>query len=258
MLWLQVWRTLGVDRTATVTFSAERRDAHVIRRVLFICTENRARSQMAEGLLRYLSGGRFEVFSAGTEPGQLSPLSIQVMREIGIDISGQWSKGVEEFAGQEFDFVVTVCDSARQACPYFPGNGRRLHWEVADPAEAETAGGDALAAFRTARDDLRGRIEQFLKNEASDSPSRALMGLPWRKRPRLFWSLFRDKRVPMAAKLILPAMGLYLLMPVDLIPDFIPVVGYLDDLLIVIAGLWLFLQFCPRPVFDEHIESLRS
>src|SRR6266542_6734438 len=98
------------------------------RRVLFVCTGNRARSQMAEGLLRHLAGDRFEVNSAGTLPSGMSELTIEAMREIGIDVSGQRSKSVAEFAGQKFDYVITVCDSARQVCPAFPGEGERLHW----------------------------------------------------------------------------------------------------------------------------------
>src|SRR3990172_9765195 len=114
-----------------------------MKRVLFVCTGNRARSQIAEGLLRHLAGDRFDVFSAGTEPKGLIPLTIEVMRESGIDISGQRSKGVEEFEGQEFDYVITVCDTARQACPAFPDGGKRLHWSVEDPAGAGGRGGGA-------------------------------------------------------------------------------------------------------------------
>jgi arsenate reductase len=132
-----------------------------VKRVLFVCTGNRARSQMAEGLLRYLAGGRFEVFSAGTEPKGLADETVQVMREIGIDVSGQRSQHVDEFAGQEFDCVVTVCDSARQACPAFPGAGPRLHWDVEDPADAEARGLSLIDSFRAARDELRRRVEEF-------------------------------------------------------------------------------------------------
>jgi len=228
------------------------------KRVLFVCTGNRARSQMAEGLLRHLAGERFEVRSAGTEPKSLIPLTIAVMREIGIDISGQRSKGVEEFEGQEFDYVITVCDTARQACPAFPDGGKRLHWSVEDPADAEARGESPEAAFRAARDELQRRIEAFVREEAPDSAARAVMRLPWRKRPALFWRLLRDPRVPLPAKLVLPAVGLYLVMPLDPIPDFIPVIGYLDDLLVVLLGLWLFLQLSPRDVFDEHVERLRN
>lgn len=133
-----------------------------MKRVLFVCTGNRARSQMAEGLLRHLAGDRFEVHSAGAEPKGLSPYAVEVMREIGIDISGQRSKSLDEYSGQPFDYVITVCDSARQVCPAFPGGGRRLHWNIEDPAVAEERGAEAREAFRAARDKLRRHIEEFL------------------------------------------------------------------------------------------------
>ncbi len=133
-----------------------------MKRMLFVCTGNRARSQMAEGLLRHLAGDRFQVYSAGTEPKGLARLTVRVMEEIGIDVSGQRSKHVGEFVGQPFDYVVTVCDAARQRCPVFPGGGERIHWDVEDPADAEAKGVPALDAFRAARDELRRRIEEFL------------------------------------------------------------------------------------------------
>ena len=108
-----------------------------MKRVLFVCTGNRARSQMAEGLLRQMAGDRLEAHSAGTEPKSLAEETVAVMREIGIDVSGQRSKSVDEFAGQEFDYVITVCDTARESCPVFPGGGKRLHWSVADPADTQ-------------------------------------------------------------------------------------------------------------------------
>ena len=225
------------------------------RRVLFVCTGNRARSQMAEGLLRHLAGDGFKAYSAGTDPKGLSPLAVTVMREIGIDISLQRSKSVEEFAGQRFDYAITVCDNARESCPVFPG-GTRIHWSVQDPAAAEARGEAALDAFRAARDELRTRIRDFLRREAADSPARAMLKLPWRSRISLFWRLLRDARVPLGAKLLLPGLGLYLLSPLDIIPDFIPVVGYLDDLLVLLLGLWLFLRLCPRELFHEHLRRL--
>jgi arsenate reductase len=137
-----------------------------MKRVLFVCTGNRARSQMAEGLLRRLAGDRFEARSAGTQPKGLATHTVDVMREIGIDVSGQRSKHVDEYAGQTFDYVITVCDSARQSCPVFAGGGQRIHWDVEDPANAEARGETPLAAFRAARDELSSRIEAFLGTEA--------------------------------------------------------------------------------------------
>lgn len=131
------------------------------KRVLFVCTGNRARSQMAEGLLRHIAGDRFEVHSAGTMPSGISELTIEAMREIDIDVSRQRSKSVSEFAGQSFDYVVTVCDSARQVCPIFLGEGERLHWDIEDPSDIEARGFPLIEAFRIARNDLRARIENF-------------------------------------------------------------------------------------------------
>jgi len=132
-------------------------------RVLFVCTGNRARSQMAEGLLRHLADDRFDVFSAGTMPRGMSELTIEAMREIGIDVSHQRSKSVNEFAGQSFDYVVTVCNAANEACPVFPGGGERLHWDIEDPSDIEARGVPLMEAFRIAREDLRRRIETFAR-----------------------------------------------------------------------------------------------
>src|SRR5437867_10363025 len=121
---------------------------------------------MAEGLLRKLGGDRFEAFSAGTMPSGLAEETTDVMREIGIDVSGQRSKHVDEFAGEKFDYVITVCDSARQVCSVFPGGGARLHWSVEDPSDTYARGGSLLAAFRAARDDLQRRIQRCIAAES--------------------------------------------------------------------------------------------
>jgi len=131
-------------------------------RVLFICTGNRARSQMAEGLLRHAAGDRFDVYSAGTTPSGISELTIEVMREVGVDVSGQRSKSVDEYAGESFHHVITVCDSALQVCPTFPGDGERLHWDIEDPSDTEARGVPLTAAFRLAREDIRKRVEEFV------------------------------------------------------------------------------------------------
>jgi arsenate reductase len=131
------------------------------RRVLILCTGNSARSQMAEGLLRNESGEQFEVWSAGTKPSRVRPEVIEVMREIGIDISGHRSKSVDEFAGQSFDYVITVCDNAKQHCPLFPGKAERLHWNFTDPAEADGTWEEKLAEFRHVRDQIRERFHEF-------------------------------------------------------------------------------------------------
>ena len=130
-------------------------------RVLILCTGNSARSQMAEGLLRQLAGERFEVASAGTHPAGVHPMATRVMAEIGVDLTIHRSKSVEEFAGQSFDYVITVCDHARELCPIFPGQGRRLHQSFADPAAAATD--QQVEAFRRVRDEIaRWLKEEFL------------------------------------------------------------------------------------------------
>src|SRR5579872_4705084 len=116
--------------------------------VLILCTGNSARSQMAEGLLRDEAGDRFEVYSAGTHPTAVRPEAIAVMHEIGIDISGHRSKPVDEFAGRELDYVITVCDNARESCPVFPAKTRRMHWPFEDPADAQGTEAERMAAFR--------------------------------------------------------------------------------------------------------------
>jgi len=131
-------------------------------KVLIVCTGNSARSQMAEGLLRHEGGDRFEVFSAGTKPTQVRPEAIAVMDEIRIDISHHRSKSVDEFMGQPLDFVITVCNSAKETCPVFPGNVNRLHWPFDDPAEVEGSDEVRKAAFRRIRDQIHGRIMVFL------------------------------------------------------------------------------------------------
>ncbi len=130
-------------------------------RVLFVCTENSARSQMAEGLLRHDAGKRFEVSSAGTKPGQVRAEAIAAMREVGIDISGQRSKSVDEFAGQTFDYVITVCDKAKETCPVFPATTRRIHWSIEDPAAAHGSEEERLTKFRRARDQIRSLLRHF-------------------------------------------------------------------------------------------------
>jgi arsenate reductase len=130
------------------------------KRVLILCTGNSARSQMAEGLLRHDSGDRFEVFSAGTNPGHVRPEAVTVMRELGIDISSHRSKHVDEFQGQPFDYVLTVCDNAKGNCPFFPGTVT-LHHSFQDPAAFAGAETDRLVLFRRVRDELRQYLRTF-------------------------------------------------------------------------------------------------
>ena len=120
---------------------------------------------MAEGLLRHLAGDRFEVLSAGTRPTGLNPGAIEVMREIGIDMSTHRSRHVDEFVAQEFDWVITVCDSARETCPVFPGAAARLHWSFEDPAAATGSAQERRAVFRRVRDEIAARIRRFVTGE---------------------------------------------------------------------------------------------
>lgn len=130
-------------------------------RVLFLCVHNSARSQMAEGMLRAWGDDRFEAHSAGSEATEVRPLAIRAMAELGIDISGQQSKTVSAYHGQPFDLAVTVCDDAREACPYFPAE-RQLHWTFDDPSAATGTEAERLAVFRRVRDEIGSRIRAEL------------------------------------------------------------------------------------------------
>jgi len=132
-------------------------------RVLILCTANSARSQIAEGLLRHDAGDRFEAASAGTHPTEVRPEAIAVMREIGIDLSGHRSKSVDDFEGQAFDYVITVCDNARESCPVFPATTKRIHWSIEDPAAFHASEELRLAEFRRIRDQIRSRLYRFVQ-----------------------------------------------------------------------------------------------
>ena len=138
-----------------------------VARVLFLCTHNSARSQMAEGLLRRLAADRFEVASAGTEARGVNPLAVRAMADIGVDLRGHTSKTLDRFLGERWDYVITVCDNANESCPVFPGQVTRLHWSFDDPSAA--AGGDEqrLAVFRRVRDEIRTRIAAWLAPQAA-------------------------------------------------------------------------------------------
>jgi len=131
-------------------------------RVLILCTANSARSQMGEAILRQLAGDRFEVVSAGTHPASVHLLAIEAMREVGVDISGQRSKSVDEFRGQEFEAIITVCDHARDACPAFAGRAARVHYNIPDPAAVQGTDAERLEAFRHARDLLFSCLCEFV------------------------------------------------------------------------------------------------
>ena len=139
------------------------------KRVLVLCTGNSARSQMGEGLFRAEGGDRYEVFSAGTRPGIVRPEAIAAMKEIGLDISSHRSKSVDEFAGQTFDYVVTVCDNARDNCPVFPAGTERIHWSLEDPAAVEGGEAERMAAFRQIRNQIHERVKAFFATLKSSS-----------------------------------------------------------------------------------------
>jgi arsenate reductase (thioredoxin) len=140
------------------------------KRVLILCTGNSARSQMAEGILRHLVGDDFEVASAGVAPSHVRPEAIKVMGELGIDISGHRSKSVDDFLGQEFDYVITVCDNANQQCPVFPGKTERIHWSFEDPAAVQGDEPARLAVFRRVRDEIKSRLQDFIHRSIGISP----------------------------------------------------------------------------------------
>ncbi len=137
-------------------------------RVLILCTGNSARSQMAEGLLRNEGSAKFEVFSAGVEPSRVRVQAIEAMREIGMDISAQRSKSVDEFIGQQFDYVITVCDNANERCPVFPGDTKRIHWSFDDPAAIEGDEATQLKVFRRVRDEIQRRLREFVADVSAN------------------------------------------------------------------------------------------
>ena len=137
------------------------------KKILVLCTGNSARSQMAEGLFRAEGGGGFEVCSAGTKPSSVRPEAIAVMKEIEIDISGQRSKSVDEFSGQLMDYVVTVCDNARDNCPLFPAGTKRIHWSFEDPAAVQGSEGERLAAFRRIRNQIHNQVKVFYRDQSA-------------------------------------------------------------------------------------------
>ena len=139
-------------------------------RVLFLCVHNSARSQMAEGMLREWGRDRFEAHSAGNEAAVVRPLAIQAMADVGIDISHQRSKHVDEYAGQRFDFAVTVCDDSRESCPYFPGATKQLHWSFPDPSAAVGSDEERLAVFRQVRDDIARSVRDFIDTLGNERP----------------------------------------------------------------------------------------
>jgi len=131
-------------------------------RVIFVCTGNSARSQLAEAILRREGRDAFEVVSAGVEPHGVNPLTIRTLAKVGIDIRGARSKSVEEFVGQPFDYVITVCDRARETCPYFPGGRETLHWGFDDPADATGTEAERLAVFERVMGEIAGRVRTFV------------------------------------------------------------------------------------------------
>lgn len=136
------------------------------KKTLILCTGNSARSQMAEGILRHLAGNYMDVYSAGTKPGTVNPFAIAAMQELGIDISKQRSKSLDEFIGQRFDYLITVCDNAKESCPAFPSWGKRIHWSFDDPAAAAGDAEHCLHIFRCIRDQIKDKMTAFVQEMA--------------------------------------------------------------------------------------------
>jgi arsenate reductase len=137
---------------------------HNKQKVLFVCTGNSCRSQMAEGMLRHYGKDKFEVFSAGLDPSHVNPLAIKAMTEARIDISNQYSKTVNDFLGTDFSYVITVCDSAKERCPVFPGKYNAIHWSIEDPASAVGSESERMKDFRRVRQNIMKRINHFISN----------------------------------------------------------------------------------------------
>jgi arsenate reductase (thioredoxin) len=136
-------------------------------KVLFLCTGNSCRSQMAEGFLRGLAGDKFEAHSAGTKPSVVNPMAIEAMREVGIDISGNRSKNVTDYVGTHFQYVITVCDNTKEHCPIFPGPSIREHWPFDDPADATGSREEKLAVFRRVRDEIAEKVRGFVRERVA-------------------------------------------------------------------------------------------
>ena len=136
-----------------------------MKKVLFICTHNSARSQMAEGLLRAMYGDRYEALSAGTAPTRVNPFAVRVMQEVGIDISNQRAKRVEEYTGMQIDYVVTVCDQAKETCPFFPARLKNFHKSFVDPTSIEGTDEEKLEMFRRVKGDIKSWIEDTFKHQ---------------------------------------------------------------------------------------------
>jgi arsenate reductase len=136
-------------------------------RVLILCTHNSARSQMAEGLLRSMAGDRFDVASAGTEATRVHPLAIRAMADLGVDLGRHSSKTVDGLLGEPWDYVITVCDSANEKCPIFPGRTTRLHWSFADPSQATGSDDERLEVFRKIRDQIAGRLREWVAGQGA-------------------------------------------------------------------------------------------
>jgi protein-tyrosine-phosphatase len=152
----------ALELPANGTHSQPETSEHPPARVLFLCTHNSARSQMAEGLLRKIGGDQVQVFSAGSEPAAVHPLAVKVMADIGIDLSLHWVKDLHAFAGQDFDYIVTVCDRVREVCPVFPGDPQRIHWSFPDPAAIEGDLQTREKGFLQTAQQLKVRIEYLL------------------------------------------------------------------------------------------------
>lgn len=144
------------------------------KRVLILCTGNSARSQMAEGILRHDGSEMFEAESAGVNPSSVRPEAVEAMREVGIDISSHRSKSADEFVGQDFDYIVTVCDNARETCPVFPGHAERIHHSFEDPPAPGAADPDAtMAVFRRVRDEIREWVADFIREHLPEEKATA-------------------------------------------------------------------------------------
>jgi arsenate reductase len=151
-------------------------------RVLFLCTHNSARSQMAEAWLRALAGNRYDVASAGTEATTVHPLAARAMAEVGVDLGGHASKRLDRFVGERWDWVITVCDAANEACPVFPGAAHRLHWSFDDPSRATGADEARLAVFRRVRDEMRARLTAWLADPRPAATTNLTRRKPWDSR----------------------------------------------------------------------------
>jgi arsenate reductase len=218
-----------------------------MKRVLFVCVENACRSQMAEGFARFLGRDKIEVFSAGSNPAhQIDPRAIEVMKEKEIDITRYQPKGLNQLSAKEFDYVISM--GCGTTCPLVSAK-QYMEWQIADPK------GENIATFRKVRDEIELKVKYLIK-QINDKPVIKKLGVKLQRGVRLYQAIYADKRTPRLSKWLIGLAIGYALLPFDLIPDFIPVLGHLDDIIIIPLLLFMARKTIPANVYQEHYQRI--